>query len=242
MPRPFLCTRHAKKMACDARWPVQTLAVNILVTAGPTREPIDPVRFIGNRSSGKMGYEIAESFAREGHTVLLISGPTSLDVPDGVDFLPVETAHEMHDAVASHIARMEIGVFAAAVADYTPSMMAKEKIKKSADAITLELVRMPDVLASCRAHHGFAGTLVGFAAETENLMANAREKLIRKQCDLIIANDVSKPGIGFESDQNEVTLVYHDRFEQLPLASKHDLAHQLVRAILTLHVEKFSSH
>jgi phosphopantothenoylcysteine decarboxylase/phosphopantothenate--cysteine ligase len=234
--------QRAKKMACDERWRVQTSAVNILVTAGPTREPIDPVRFIGNRSSGKMGYEIAAAFAREGHTVLLVSGPTSLDVPDGVDYLPVETAGEMHEAVSSHIGRMQVAVFAAAVADYTPCTVAKEKIKKSADTLTLDLVRTPDILGSCRSNHGFAGTLVGFAAETENLIAHAREKLTRKQCDLIIANDVSKPGIGFESDQNEVTLVYPDRIEQLPLVSKHDLAHQLVRAILMLHTEKSATH
>ncbi len=216
--------------------------MNILVTAGPTREPIDPVRFIGNRSSGKMGYEIASAFAREGHTVLLVSGPTSLDVPDGVDFLPIESANEMNEAVANHLGRMQVAVFAAAVADYTPSTVAKEKIKKSADAIMLELVRTTDILGSCRSEHGFAGTLVGFAAETENLIAHAREKLTRKQCDLIIANDVSKPGIGFESDQNEVTLVYPERIEQLPLASKHDLAHQLVRAILMLHAEKCAAN
>jgi len=216
--------------------------VNILVTAGPTREPIDPVRFIGNRSSGKMGYEIAAAFARDGHTVMLVSGPTSLDVPDGVDFLPVETAAEMHDAVASHIGRMHIAVLVAAVADYTPSIVAKEKIKKSAATLTLELLRTPDILGSCRSEYGFAGTLVGFAAETENLIINAREKLTRKQCDLIVANDVSKAGIGFESDQNEVCLVYPDRADQLPLASKHDLAHQLVRAILMLHTEKTAAN
>lgn len=224
--------------ACRVISSVQTVAVNILVTAGPTREPIDPVRYIGNRSSGKMGYEIAAAFAREGNTVLLVSGPTSLDVPDGVDFLPVETADEMYGAVASHIGRMQVAVFAAAVADYKPSMAAKEKIKKSANTLALELVRTSDILGSCRSRHGFSGTLVGFAAETENLIANAREKLTHKQCDLIIANDVSRPGIGFESDQNEVSLVYPDRIDQLPLASKHDLAHQLVRAILMLHAEK----
>ena len=216
--------------------------MNILVTAGPTREPIDPVRFIGNRSSGKMGYEIAAAFAREGHTVLLISGPTSLDVPDGVDFLPVETAYEMNEAVAGHIGRMQIAVLVAAVADYTPSVVAKEKIKKSADTLALELVRTPDILGSCRSKYGYAGTLVGFAAETENVIANARQKLARKQCDMIVANDVSKPGIGFESDQNEVTLVYADHADQLPLASKHDLAHQLVRAILELNAGKSATN
>jgi len=209
--------------------------VNILVTAGPTREPIDPVRFLTNRSSGKMGYELAAAFAHAGHTVLLVSGPTALDVPDRVDFLPVETAAEMHAAVGNHLERMDIAVFAAAVADYTPSTVAPEKLKKSADTLTLELVKTQDILGSARALFGFKGTLVGFAAETENLEANAREKLTRKQCDLIVANDVSKPGIGFDSNQNEILLIYPDRSEALPQASKHDLAHQLVQAILELY-------
>lgn len=209
--------------------------MNILVTAGPTREPIDPVRFLTNRSSGKMGYELASAFAHAGHTVLLVSGPTALDVPDRVDFLPVETAAEMHAAVGNHLERMDIAVFAAAVADYTPSTVAPEKLKKSADTLTLELVKTQDILGSARTLFGFTGTLVGFAAETENLEANAREKLTRKQCDLIVANDVSKPGIGFDSDQNEILLVYPDRSEALPQASKHDLAHQLVQAILELY-------
>jgi len=212
--------------------------VNILVTAGPTREPIDPVRFLSNRSSGKMGYELAAAFAHAGHSVMLISGPTALDVPDGVDFLPAETAAEMHEAVARHIGRMDIAVFAAAVADYTPATIAPEKIKKSAATFTLELVKTPDILGSARTPFGFTGTLVGFAAETENLEANARDKLGRKGCDLIIANDVSKPGIGFDSNQNEVSLVYPRHTEALPLASKHDLAHQLVQAILELHISQ----
>ena len=210
--------------------------MNILVTAGPTREPIDPVRFLSNRSSGKMGYELAAAFAHAGHTVLLVSGPTALDVPDGVDFLPVETASEMHEAVARHIGRMQVAVFAAAVADYIPAIVAPEKIKKSGDTLTLELVKTPDILGSARTPLGFTGTLIGFAAETENLESNARDKLTRKHCDLIVANDVSKPGIGFDSDQNEVLLVYPDHSEPLPPASKHDLAHQLVQAILELHL------
>jgi phosphopantothenoylcysteine synthetase/decarboxylase len=211
-----------------------TAFVNILVTAGPTREPLDPVRFISNRSSGKMGYEMAAAFAHAGHTVLLVSGPTALDVPDHVDFLPVETAAEMYEAVANHLGRMEVAVFAAAVADYT-AVAAPQKIKKSTDTFTLELVKTRDILGSARTPLGFSGTLVGFAAETENLEANAREKLTRKGCNLIIANDVSKPGIGFDSDQNEVIMVHPDHTETLPLASKHDLAHQLVQAILEIH-------
>ncbi|MES2995720.1 MAG: phosphopantothenoylcysteine decarboxylase [Verrucomicrobiota bacterium] len=214
--------------------------MNVLITAGPTREPLDPVRFLSNRSSGKMGYFLAHAFAAAGHSVLLISGPTSLDVPDGVDFLPVETAAEMHEAVGRHIGRMDLAVFAAAVADYTPAAVGTEKIKKSAEFMTLELVRTPDILGSVRKSFAFTGTLVGFAAETKNLEANAREKLQRKHCDLVIANDVSKPGIGFDSDHNEVLLVFPDHSEPLSLASKHDLAHQLVRAIEELHASRNS--
>ncbi len=208
--------------------------MKVLVTAGPTREPIDPVRFISNRSSGKMGYELAAEFARKGHTVLLVSGPTALDVPDRVDFIPVESAADMHDAVSHHLGRMDVAVFAAAVADYTVAVAASEKIKKTGDTLTLELVKTTDILASVRGQLGFTGTLIGFAAETENVEANAREKLIRKGCDLVIANDVSKPGIGFDSDHNEVTLVFPDRTETLPLATKHELAHHLVDVILSL--------
>lgn len=207
--------------------------MKVLVTAGPTREPIDPVRFISNRSSGKMGYELAAEFARKGHTVLLVSGPTALDVPDRVDFIPVESAADMHDAVSHHLGRMDMAVFAAAVADYTVAVAAPEKIKKTGGTLTLELVKTTDILASARGQLGFTGTLIGFAAETENVEANAREKLIRKGCDLVIANDVSKPGIGFDSDHNEITLVFPDRTEILPLATKHELAHQLVEIILS---------
>lgn len=206
-----------------------------MITAGPTREPIDPVRFLTNRSSGKMGYALAHAFQHAGHRVMLVSGPTSLDVPDGVDFLPVETAAEMLEGVARFLPRMDIAVFAAAVADYTPAAVAGQKIKKSAGSLTLELVRTPDILGSARQPIGFTGTLVGFAAETEDLEANARAKLVRKHCDLVIANDVSKPEIGFESDRNEVILVYPDHTESLPPASKHDLAHQLAQTILELH-------
>ncbi len=182
-----------------------------------------------------MGYELAAAFAHAGHTVLLVSGPTALDIPDRVDFLPVETAAEMHAAVAHHLGRMAIAVFAAAVADYTPATVAAEKIKKSGDSLTLELVRTPDLLGSARSPLGFTGTLVGFAAETGPPAAQAREKLTRKQCDLVIANDVSKPGFGFDSDANEVILVYPDHTEELPPASKHNLAHLLVDTILELH-------
>lgn len=225
-------------MIARLRQSAHTAAVKVLITAGPTREPIDPVRFLSNRSSGRMGYELASAFAKAGHEVLLISGPTALDVPDRVDFLPVESATEMHEAVAQHLDKMEVAVFAAAVADYTTSKVESQKIKKSGERLTLELVKTPDILGSARSKHNYTGTLVGFAAETENLEQHARQKLQAKACDLIIANDVSQPGIGFDSDRNEVLLVYPEGSEALPEASKHDLAHQLVQAILEVHLHR----
>jgi phosphopantothenoylcysteine synthetase/decarboxylase len=214
--------------------------VKVLITAGPTREPLDPVRFLTNRSSGKMGYTLAGAFLHEGHSVLLISGPTHLDVPDGADFIPVETAAEMYEVVARYIGKMDIAVFAAAVADYTPALVEPQKIKKSGETLTLQLVRTADILGSARHKFDFTGTLVGFAAETENLESNARDKLTRKSCDLIIANDVSQPNSGFDVDHNQVLLVYPNRTEALPHATKHELSLQLVDAICDLTHQKSS--
>ena len=202
--------------------------MKLLVTAGPTREAIDPVRYLTNRSSGKMGYAIADAAAHAGHQVLLISGPTSLDVPAGVDFIPVETAAEMYEAVARYLPKMDAAFFSAAVADYTPAHPAGEKIKKTGDSLTLELVKTKDILGSARTPIGFNGFLVGFAAETENLEANARLKLEKKGCDLIVANDVSRSDIGFDSHENEALLVFADRTELFPKGPKHDLAIRIV--------------
>ena len=206
--------------------------MKVLITAGPTREAIDPVRYLSNRSSGKMGYALAEAAARLGHRVLLVSGPTCLDVPGGVDFVPVESAAEMHEAVAHHLSRMDVAIFAAAVADYRPAEVPEHKIKKSGETMTLELVRNPDILGSARNPLGFDGFLVGFAAETENLEENARGKLERKGCNLVVANDVSQPGTGFDAEDNEVLLVYPDRTEALPRDSKAHLARHIIEAIL----------
>lgn len=214
--------------------------MRVLVTAGPTREALDPVRYLTNRSSGKMGYAMADAFVQAGHSVLLVSGPTMLDVPDGADFLPIETAEEMFAAVKRHIGRMDAAVFAAAVADYRPAVISDQKIKKTGETLTLELVRTPDILGSVRGEFGFTGTLVGFAAETQNLEANAREKMHRKGCDLVIANDVSKPGIGFDSDRNEVLLVFPEHVEALPEDEKHHLAPRLVREIERIAAERAS--
>ena len=182
-----------------------------------------------------MGYALAAAAARKGHQVLLISGPTSLEVPAGVDLLPVESAREMFEAVENHINTADAAIFAAAVADYRPVEVPRQKIKKSGETLTLELVRTPDILGSARSRFDFRGTLVGFAAETEHLEANARDKLVRKSCDLIVANDVSRRDIGFESSQNEVLLVFPDRSESLPKDEKEHLAYHILDAVIALH-------
>jgi phosphopantothenoylcysteine decarboxylase/phosphopantothenate--cysteine ligase len=183
---------------------------SVLVTAGPTREPIDPVRFFSNRSSGKMGYAIAEAARRRGAEVTLVSGPTALAAPAGVSVKRVTTASEMFDAVMQNLAGQQIVIKAAAVADFTPSATAAQKIKKEqADALTLTLQRSPDILASIAAASP-RPFIVAFAAETEALEDNAREKLLRKKADLIVANDVADPSIGFDSDQNEVLVISPD--------------------------------
>lgn len=175
-----------------------------------------------------MGYAIADAAAHAGHQVLLVSGPTSLDVPAGVDFIPVETAAEMYDAVGRYLPKMDAAVFAAAVADYTPAAPAGQKIKKTGETLSLELVKTEDILGSAREKFGFTGFLVGFAAETQDLESNARLKLEKKGCDLVVANDVSRSDIGFDSRENEALLVFPDRTEHFHKAPKHDLAIRIV--------------
>jgi len=182
---------------------------SILVTAGPTREPIDPVRYISNRSSGKMGYAIAAAAQRRGAKVTLVSGPTSLPQPAGVAVTNVTTAAEMHDAVMRALDGHEIVIKAAAVADYAPANVADRKIKKDRDDLTLALKRTPDILGDIgsRSPKPF---IVAFAAETDAVEENAREKLRKKNADLIVANDVRDASIGFDSDENEVLVIARD--------------------------------
>lgn len=197
---------------------------NVLVTAGPTREPIDPVRYISNRSSGKMGYAIAEAARARGANVTLVSGPTALPLPSGVGITRIDTAAEMHDAVMRELAHAHVLIKAAAVADYAPAVAADRKIKKeSRDELTLTLTRNRDILAdvaSATAASPARPFVVAFAAETEAVEANAREKLQRKNADLIVANDVADASIGFDSDQNEVLVIARDgsatRIEKAP--------------------------
>jgi len=214
--------------------------MTILITAGPTREAIDPVRYLSNKSSGKMGYALAESAAIMGHRVILISGPTNLDIPDGVDFIPVESAKEMFEAVKDYINKAEIAIFAAAVADYRPASVPEQKIKKNTESLSLELIKNPDILGSARNKFHYTGALIGFAAETENLETNAREKLQRKGCDLIVANDVSRKDIGFDTQENEVLLVFPDRTDTPEKASKHHLAHIILEEALVISDQKTS--
>jgi phosphopantothenoylcysteine decarboxylase/phosphopantothenate--cysteine ligase len=215
--------------------------MTILITAGPTREAIDPVRYISNRSSGKMGYSLAKVAAQQGNRVILISGPTSLDVPAGVDFIPVESTQEMYDAVAAQISQADTAIMCAAVADYRPVKQAEVKIKKNAERMTIELERTPDILGSLRQSMGFTGILVGFAAETNDVEDYARGKLERKQCDMVVANDVSRRDIGFDSNSNEVTLVLPDRSIPVNKAPKETIARVILQTIETLRDEKASN-
>jgi phosphopantothenoylcysteine decarboxylase/phosphopantothenate--cysteine ligase len=210
--------------------------LRVIVTAGPTQEPLDPVRYITNRSSGKMGYAIAGAAAIRGATVTLISGPVALTPPAGVEFQQVRTAEEMRKAVLDRSSRTDVIIKAAAVSDYRPVETAAQKIKKNEGDLTLKLVKNPDILAELGASKKDSHLiLAGFAAETEKLTGNAKEKLRRKNLDLIVANDVTRKDSGFESDTNQVQIIYRDgRVEDLPLMSKDALADQLLDRIIML--------
>ncbi|ABB32891.1 phosphopantothenoylcysteine decarboxylase/phosphopantothenate/cysteine ligase [Geobacter metallireducens RCH3] len=196
----------------------------VLVTAGPTLEEIDPVRFISNHSSGKMGYSIARAARRRGAEVVLVAGPTCLDDPWGIETVHVCSAAEMRDAVMERVAASTVIVKAAAVADYCPKSRAAGKIKKSADAMVLELEKNPDILAEVGRVKGDR-VLVGFAAETSDLVENARKKLTGKNLDLVVANDIGQPGAGFNVDTNIAKLLHRDgRVEELPLMGKDEMA------------------
>jgi phosphopantothenoylcysteine decarboxylase / phosphopantothenate---cysteine ligase len=204
----------------------------VLITAGPTREPIDPVRYIGNRSSGKMGYAVAEAALRRGAKVILISGPVALKPPPTAEFVPVRTAREMRDAVMARLAPASIVIKAAAVADFTVRQPAEQKIKRKGP-ITLELEPTPDILAEVGAAKG-TRIVVGFAAETENPLENARKKLESKLLDAIVLNDVSQPGIGFDSERNAVTILTRAGTEKVPEMSKWEVAHRVLDAVVKI--------
>jgi phosphopantothenoylcysteine decarboxylase / phosphopantothenate---cysteine ligase len=199
----------------------------VVVSAGPTYEDIDAVRYVGNRSSGKMGYAIAAEAAKRGARVVLVSGPSALERPAGVEVIAVRSASEMHTAILPHAAQADIVVMAAAVADYTPDRgPAAGKIEKKDAPLDLRLVRTVDILAELGRSRGAADrpVLVGFAAESGDPVARGREKLLRKNADLIVANDIANEGAGFDSDSNAVTLISRDDEEAIPLAPKSQIA------------------
>lgn len=207
--------------------------LKILVSAAGTREPIDPVRFVGNRSSGKMGYAIARAASLRGAQVVLVSGPSALTPPANVQLVKVETTCQMMEACLKVYDQVDIVVMAAAVADYRPRDVATQKIKKKTeDALTVVMDKNPDILKTL-GEHKQKQFLVGFAAETQNLLANAREKVQKKNLDMIVANDVTLPGAGFNADTNIVKFIYADgQVEELAKMSKDEVARRLLDKIL----------
>ncbi len=203
----------------------------VLITAGPTVEEIDPVRYISNYSSGKMGYALAKVAKRLGADVTLISGPTALRKPYGINFVSIKSADDMHRAVFKDIKSFDIIIMAAAVADYKPMKKADKKIKKSGKSLTLDLVQNVDILKDISVKRKKGSLLVGFAAETESLIENAQKKLIEKNLDYIVANDVKEEGSGFQVDTNRAAIIGKNLLVKLPLMSKEDLAYKIFELI-----------
>ena len=217
----------------------------VLVTAGPTYEDVDPVRYIGNRSSGRMGYAIAAEAARRGAEVTLVTGPSSLEAPSVREVVRVRGAAEMHQAVMTRAGEMQVAIMAAAVADYAPADRAAQKVPKGGETVTLVLKRTPDILGDLgqrRLASGAGPVLVGFAAETEDVVAHASAKRERKHADLIVANDVSRTDAGFDVDANEVTIVSAAGAEALPLQSKARVAAQILDRVEKLLSGSRSTH
>ena len=215
------------------------VGLKVLVTAAGTREPIDPVRFVGNRSSGKMGYAIAQAAAQRGAEVLLVTGPSALAIPANVKGVKVETTNEMLEAVMEAYDKMDVVIKAAAVADYRPRDVADQKIKKKTDdALTVVMDKNPDILKELGARKAHQ-VLVGFAAETQNLLDNAREKIVKKNLDMIVANDVTATGAGFNTDTNIVKFLYPSgEVRSLEQMAKTEVANLLLDAVMELKTKK----
>ena len=206
----------------------------VVVTAGPTQEALDPVRYITNHSSGKMGYSLAEAAAKRGAKVVLISGPTALKKPENenISLVPVVSASDMAEAVFTHFEKADILIMAAAVADYTPKTVADQKIKKADGGMTIELARTTDILGTLKDRKREGQFICGFSMETENLIENSRKKLFKKNLDIIAANSIVDPGAGFGHDTNKVTIIARDGEESLPLISKAETADRILDAII----------
>ena len=228
MPEPETLFEYIlQELACEK----DLAGKKVLVTAGPTREAIDPVRYITNHSTGKMGYAIARAAARRGAEVILVSGPVDLKAPLGVRLVPVISAKDMFDAVTSVSAEQDAIIKAAAVADYRPAVVGAEKTKKSDGNMNIELERTDDILAWLGAHRREGQVLCGFSMETQNMLENSREKLAKKNVDMIVANSLRTAGAGFGTDTNLVTVITKDGAEELELMSKDQVAHELLNRI-----------
>lgn len=228
MPEPETLFEYIlQELACEK----DLAGKKVLVTAGPTREAIDPVRYITNHSTGKMGYAIARVAARRGAEVTLVSGPVDLKAPLGVRLVPVISAKDMFDAVTSVSAEQDAIIKAAAVADYRPAVVGTEKTKKSDGNMNIELERTDDILAWLGAHRREGQVLCGFSMETQNMLENSRAKLAKKNVDMIVANSLRTAGAGFGTDTNLVTVITKDGAEELELMSKDQVAHELLNRI-----------
>lgn len=217
----------------ELAFPKDMEGMNVLVTAGPTQEAIDPVRYITNHSTGKMGYAIAKMAMYRGAAVTLVSGPTALKPPMFVDMVSVTTAQEMYDVVTARAKTQDIIIKAAAVADYRPAVVAEQKVKKQTGEARIELERTRDILAELGAGKGKT-ILCGFSMETENMIENSKEKLQKKNLDMIVANNLKVEGAGFGTDTNVVTLITREGEKQLALMSKEEVANQLLTELLTI--------
>jgi phosphopantothenoylcysteine decarboxylase/phosphopantothenate--cysteine ligase len=222
-----------RALGTEPRWAGRS----VLVTAGPTREALDPVRYLGNRSSGRMGYALAQAAWRRGASVTLVSGPSSLPSPVGAEVVRVETAAEMHDAVAERIGAAEVSIFAAAVADYRPADARPQKVKREAagESLAVALAANPDIAQATKGSRRPGSVSVGFALETSDLVANASRKLESKEFDLVVANDATEEGAGFDVPTNRVTILARGRPpEALPLLSKDDVAEEILDRVTPL--------
>lgn len=229
MPEPTLLLEYILR---DTAYEKDMEGLNVLVTAGPTQEPVDPVRYITNHSTGKMGYAIARVCMRRGANVTLVSGPSILEPPQFIDFVPVTTAKEMFDQVTERSADQDIIIKAAAVADYRPKNISSEKVKKKDGEMTLEMERTDDILAWLGSHKRPGQFLCGFSMETENVLENSRKKLRKKNVDMIAANSLKTEGAGFGGDTNVITIITEDKEASLDKMTKEEAASKLLDQIM----------
>lgn len=222
------------RIEAEIAFPKDLSGLNILVSAGPTQEPIDPVRYITNHSSGKMGYALAHAAMLRGANVTLVSGQTALKPPAGVTTIPIVTAQDMYEAITAHAETADVVIKAAAVADYTPTTVADNKIKKSDGDMSIPLKRTQDIIGYLGSHRKEGQFLCGFSMETENMLENSRKKLHKKNLDMIVANNLKVEGAGFQGNTNVITMITANEILELPLMDKEDAAHAILDQIMKM--------